>query len=190
MKDHLKHLGATLAAHRLFSQAGWDPECWHAIKAAGVDLDHVTNLAGPIVRTLVSFTDGGGFEFDAMGVVAFAMAVHDEDAETVIDLAAWSALDPATFGTLFGAGVMGLDQLMNPASFVNGPCMVFASPLAWLKSGCSGAAILDYAEARKALVKAPGPITTENLEHAESLWRAGVVPGNRLLVRSTWGIAA
>lgn len=190
MKDKIQHLDAQMAAFRLFNDAGWDPDCWHAIKAAGVDIDHVTNVAGPIVRTLVSFSHDGCFEFDNMGAVAFAMAVHDEDAETVVDLVAWSALDPATFGTLFGAGVLGLDCLWNPASYVDGPCKVFASPLAWLKAGCRGTAILDHEAAREAFRRATGPITTENLDHAQRLLRSGIVPAHRLLVPATWRVAA
>ena len=43
---------------------------------------------------------------------------------------------------------------------------------------------------RTLLRAAPGPFTTENLEHAESLLVAGVVPAQKLLVPSHWRAAA
>jgi hypothetical protein len=189
---HLKHLPAKLAAHRLFASAEPDPVCWQAIKAAGIDLDYVTNLAGPIVRTLASITPEGCFEIDhSFGETVFAMAVHDEDAETVLDLVAWSARDPFAFGSTFGAaGVLGLDTLLNPASYDQGPCMLFESPLAWLQGRCAGAVVLDYQEAREALRRAPGPVTTETPEEADSLLRSGIIPGNKILVPATWSAVA
>ena len=163
---------------------------WRAIKSHGIDLDHVTNVAGPIVRTLVTFTNWGGFEFDDMGEMACAMAVHDTDAETVIDLVAWSIRDPETFGTMFGAPVLGIDTLLNPASYVAGPITLLSTPLAWLKAGCQGAAVLDLAGAREALFRVPGPFTTENLEDAECLLHSGLVPRRKILVPESWRFAA
>src|SRR5260221_7452150 len=131
MSERFPHLAATLAAHRLFSEADPDPVGWAALRALGIRLDAVTNLAGPIVRSLVTFNDGR-FDYDAaFGEIAFVVAVHAEDAETVIDLCAWSAREPNDFGTIFGTGILGIDTLTNPASYAGRPCMLFASPLAW-----------------------------------------------------------
>ena len=191
MTDHLQHLSAKMAAHRLFSEAEPDPVCWQVIRAAGVDLDHVTSLAGPIVRTMASITPEGRFEIDySFGEIIFAMAVHGEDAETVIDLVAWLPRYPEAFGTMFGAGVLGLDTLLNPASYVQGPCMLFESPLAWLQGRCAGAVVLDYRKAREALRRAPGPVTTETPEAADSLLRSGIIPGHKILVPATWNAVA
>jgi hypothetical protein len=190
MSPQIRTVAAQLAAHRLFSEAEPDPASWQYLMATGIDLNHVTNMAGPIVRRAVSFTSWSGFEFDNLGHSAFVMAVHDEDAETVVDLLAWSAREPEEFGTLLGAPMLGVDQLLNPASFVDKPCMLFSTPLAWLKAGCSGAVILDLAAARTALGRALGPVTTETLEHADCLLRSGIVPGHRILVPSTWARAA
>ena len=191
LADPVRTVVAQLAAHRLFSATGPDFDCWRAIRAEGIDLDHVTNLAGPSVRKLVSFTAWGGFEFDPLGETGFVMAVHGEDAKTVIDLAAWSARDPQTFGTFCGAGVLGLDSLLNPASYVAGPCMLRETPLAWLKGGCQGSAcILNYRAAREAIHKAPGPLTAESIELAESLLRSGIIPARKLVLPANWRAAA
>jgi hypothetical protein len=190
MSRSLLHLAATLTAHRLFAFADPDPEAWQALKAQGVNLDLVTNLAGPIVRTAVTFLPNDRFKLDSFGEIAFALAVHAEDAETLIDLVAWSAREPATFGTLFGTGILGLDSLMNPASYVDHPCCLYSSPLAWLQADCAGAVVLDSRAARKVLSDAPGPLTTDNLELAKSLMGAGIVSASKLMVPSAWRSAA
>ena len=190
MSTSFPHLQANLAAHRLFCLAEPDFELWHALRANGVNLDLVTNLAGPIVRTAVKFLSDGLYETYSFGEIALAMAVHDEDAETVIDLVAWSIRDLETFGTLFGASILGLDSLMNPASYANGPCCLYSSPLAWLQADCAGAVVLDHAKAMSALQAAPGSLTTDTLDLAELLMQTGTVPASRLLVPSSWRAAA
>lgn len=190
MSTAFPHLAATLAAHHLFAFAEPDPEAWQALKAQGVNLDLVTNLAGPIVRTPVTFLPDDRFKLDSFGEIAFALAVHAEDAATLIDLVAWSAREPETFGTLFGTGILGLDSLMNPASYVDHPCCLYSAPLAWLQADCAGAVVLDYRKARKALMGAPGSLTTDNLELAQSLMSTGAVSASKLLVPSAWRSAA
>ena len=190
MSTLFPHLHATIAAQRLYSSAKNDFELWQTLKANGVNLDLVTNLAGPIVRTVVTFLHDGRYETDSFGEIAWAMAVHDEDAETVIDLVACSTRDVATFGTLFGAGLLGLDVLMNPASYRNGPCCIYSNPLAWLRADCAGAVVLDNAKAKAALLAAPGPLTADTLYLAECLTQTGMIPASRLLVPSKWRNAA
>ena len=160
------------------------------LKRLGVDLDHVTNLAGPIVRALVRFTDDGRFVADNFGEVAFVMAVHAEDAETVIDLVAWSAREPGVFGTFLGAAFLGVDHLLNPASYVDHPCCLIGMPLAWLQAGCAGAVILDDEKAREILDVAPGPFTADTPDYAAYLLTNQLVPASRLLVPSKWRAAA
>ena len=186
MSAAFPHIAAKAAAYQLFAFAEPDPEAWRALRAQGVDLDLVTNLAGPIVRTAVTFPSDSRFEYDSFGEIAFAMAVHGENAETVLDVVAWSARYPATFGTRFGTGILGRDSLMNPASYAGGPCCLFSSPLAWLQAGCAGAVVLDYQKAHMALLGAPGPLTTDTLDFAQRLVQTGVVPAAKLFVPSSW----
>ena len=188
MSNSFPHLNATLAAHRLFALAGADPQAWGALKAIGVNLDLVTKLAGPMVRKLVQFLPDSLFDYDYFGETAFIMAVHNEDPNTVIDLLAWSPRDVATFGTLFGASILGLDHLVNPASYTNGPCCLYSNPLAWLRADCAGAVVLDPAKAKTALNLAPGPLTTDTLDLAEGLIWTGIIPARRLFVPSSWRV--
>lgn len=184
------HLAATLAAHRLFANAPNDFEAWAELQRQGVNLDVVTPFAGPIVRTAADFSEAGWFSFDPFGRGAFAMAVHAADAETVTDLVAWPVRDPAIFGVMFGAGILGIDRLLNPASYVNGPCMLYSTPLSWLQAGCEGAAVLDYEAARLPLHAAPGPLTADSLAFADSLSIHGITPYRKLVVPEEWRIAA
>ena len=186
MSTSFPHLNATLAAHRLFASAGPDPEAWRALKAIGVNLDLVTKRAGPMVRRLVKFLPDSLFEYDYFGETGFVMAVHNDDAETVIDLLAWSTRDLATFGTLFGASILGLDILMNPASYTKAPCCLYSSPLAWLRADCAGAVVLDQAKAKTVLNIAPGPLTADTLDLAECLIWTGTIPATSLFVPSSW----
>ena len=155
-----------------------------------INLDLVTNLAGPMVRKLVKFTHEGLFTYDEFGETAFVMAVHDEDAETVIDLVAWSTRDLAVFGTLFGSGILGLGCLLNPASYAYGPCCLYNNPLAWLQANCKGAVVLNHINAKPALHSVPGPLTTNTLDLAEFLTRTGNIPASKLFVPSSWRAAA
>lgn len=183
MANRFPHLAATLAAHRLFAAAELDPTGWAMLKAAGVDLDHVTNLCGPIVRILASFENGLFAEDTAFGEIVFAMSVCGEDAVTDIDLVAWSSRDPEAFGTMFGSGSLGVDRLHNPASYATSPCRLYATPLTWLRSGCEdGCCVLNFKTARDDLAKAPGLMMPETFEFGDSLIRAGVVRPDRLVV--------
>lgn len=190
MSTLFPHLKATIAAHCLFSSSNNDFELWATLKANGINLDLVTTLGGPIVRTVANFLPDGLYEPDSFGEIALAMAVHDEDAETVIDLVAWSARDPNRLGTLFCAGVLGLDSLFNPASYANGPCRLYSNPLDWLQAGCAGAVVLNHIKAKPALRLAPGPLTTNTLDLAELLIRTDTIPTSKLLVPSSWRAVA
>ena len=85
MSTLFPHLNASVAAHRLYSSAKNDFELWQTLKANGVNLDLVTKLAGPIVRSVVTFLPGGLYESDSFGEIALVMAVHDEDVSNFLD---------------------------------------------------------------------------------------------------------
>jgi hypothetical protein len=155
-----------------------------------INLDVVANLNGPVVRDIVWFDGDGGFEFSGFGEIAFITSVLDDDAESHLDLVAWSACDPATFATMFGASVLGLNNVLDPASFANGPCRLYSTPLAWLQADCVGAVVLDYAAARLAMKNAPGLFTVDTLALAEDLADSGILPASRILVPSKWRHAA
>lgn len=177
---------AKLAACSLFDSVVVDLPACLELRAQGVDLHSVTRITGPIVLVQATFGSDCRVKGDDYGEVAFAMAVHSEDPTDVIDLVAWSARQPDVFGVMFGAGILGLDQLLNPASYVHGPCMLHDHPLDWLKADCRGAVVLQYDAAQRALQKAPGPLTAASKALADELVGQSVLPSSRLRVPSSW----
>ena len=135
---------ANVVAHRIFDFAGGpDRELINYLHHHGVDLDHCTNVAGPITRLPVVFDDGL-FAYDPFGEAAAVTGVHDENAERLIDLVAWSLKDPMVFAPFLDhAGLLGSDAILNPASFHEGPCPIWSTPLRWLQAGCGGAVVLN-----------------------------------------------
>jgi hypothetical protein len=139
----------------------------------GVDCHTAYALAGPIVLSEIVFAYGGIFSFTLTGEPAFVVIVNDEDAETPVDLVAWSASDPRRFGVYFGdAGVLGADQVLNQASYFRGGLLAcHRTPLAWLRAGCRGCIVLRPANARTLLARRLGPILAEDLRHGSWLLR-------------------
>jgi len=183
---------AALHLHRLYSSAMPDCDGIHELRRLGVDIDHMLNVVGPVVRILATFPGDGSFEPDSMGEVAFLVPAMGEDAETHVDLVAWAARDPGTFGTLFGtAGVLGADAIVNPASFRLGPCPIWAMPLRWLQADCGGAVVLDPEIARATFKKAPaGSFLAEDEDLADDLVAYGLVSPERLVVATRKAVAA
>jgi hypothetical protein len=164
-----------------FSQV--DPLVWRTLEGWGVDFEAITNLAGPICLHSVTFVEGGGFEYDELGESAFVHVVIGEDAETELDVIAWSARDPFLFDTLLRqASLLGADRVLNPATYYGGrPCRLFRT-LAWLQEGCEGAVVLEAIPASVTLAKAPGALAAEDLAHAKELIKSGAVKRDRLVV--------
>ena len=189
--DLTKNVLALLAAHELFSTADLDPLLLHWLKANRVDLPLVENLTGPIVRTTGSFIESW-YEPDAIGENCFAFAVYGEDAETVIDIVAWSARDQYMFAPQFErAEMIGVDQIHNPASFANNKhCRIHRTPLRWLQADCEGVVILDYEKARKTLSRVTGSLDVEDVDYARELVNAGIINPSKLFVPMVDGISA
>ena len=150
------------------------------LENAGVDVPHVLNLAGPIVEHDIVVFPGGMFDFLAPGsadsVRAIVHLVVGEDAETPIDLVAWTRERPdRMFRCLGVAQAIGTDQLFNPASYFAGrPLRVHRSALAWLASGCHGVVPLDCAAIRNRLDFLPLELdhcrlAAESLTHGRAL---------------------
>jgi len=124
------------------------------------------------------------FEIDVeLGEPAFVMVVRDVDALTAIDLVAWPIKRPEVFGTYFEyAGLLGGDAAINPASFNEAPCPIWAAPLAWLQSGLRGCVVLNPWLAAPILAEAPGKFQCEDEDHARWLVDARDVAMNELMV--------
>lgn len=151
-----------------------DQRVWSYLDRNNVDIAAVTDIAGPIGCFSVEFIEDGFFNFNELGEAALCHIVHHGDAETPSDIVAWSMTAPHRFAVFRGAaGILGIDQVLNPASYYSGkPCRLWSTPLRWLQANCSGAVILDASLAQSALAKAPGRLAAENRSHAAELTRA------------------
>lgn len=150
------------------------------LKSEGVDVAHALNLVGPIVEHDIVVFPGAMFDFATPGsadsVRAIVHVAFGEDAETPIDLVAWTREQPdQIFRCLGVAQAIGIDQLSNPASYFAGrPLRVHRSALAWLAAGCEGVVPLDCAAIRTRLDFLPIELddcrlAAESLAHGRAL---------------------
>lgn len=150
------------------------------LESEGIDVPRVLNLVGPIVEHNIVVFPGEMFDFSVPGsedsVRAIVHLVVGEDAETPIDLVAWTRERPdKMFRCLGVAQAIGIDQLFNPASYFAGrPLPVHRSALAWLASGCNGVVPLDCTAIRNRLHLLPLEfdhcrLAAESLTHGRAL---------------------
>jgi len=177
-------LEAKLAVRDFCDFSEVDPLCWQTLQDNGVDFGAVTNIVGPICLRSVTFIDDGGFVYDELGETGFAFVVADVDAETPIDILAFSARDPSMFGTLLRqAALLGADRDLDPASYYGDkPCPLWRSPLRWLQEGCEGAVVLAPIPAATVLARAPGMLAAEDIQHARQLTKSAAIPMHKLVV--------
>lgn len=134
-----------------------------------LDIERITYFAG--ATSVLEIVDCGNGRFDFAGngepIEAFVIDVIDADGETHIDIAAWPVDNPGHVLTMFGrAPLMGMWAALNPASYYMGkPLIMHRTPLEWLMSGCSGAAVLVPDLAARLLIDLPGPIAARDHQH-------------------------
>jgi hypothetical protein len=173
------------AAINLFGFEEVNPRLEFILKNQGVNYAAIIDRTGPICLRRISIDEGSGsFEFDdELGEPTFTLAVNHVDAETVIDLIGWPIWRPESFCTYFRrAGLLGGDAAVNPASFVESPCPIWATPLAWLQSGLRGCVVVDPRLAAPILRQAPGRFQCEDEVQAGWLVETGAVALSELLV--------
>jgi hypothetical protein len=171
----------SVRAHRwLLTVAEPDRKLYAYLRDEGVDINHVINLLdGMIAIVAGTFTRFTGPTEDAI-----ALPVFEADGNP-LDVVVFSMADPRRFRTMLGLGaVLGLDQVMNPATYAGDmPCQLTRTPLGWLKAGIVGhAVVLDPDRARPLLKAAPGNMAAEDRRHVRDLLRSGAVESNRLMV--------
>ena len=184
-QDLKNHIRVQRTALELFASEEVNLNALKVLRKQGVKLDAVQDRCGPICLRRIFVEDGAGlFEFDdELGEPAFVMAVHGTDAETVVDLVAWPIRWPEVFGTFFNfAGILGADAVVDPASFIEEPCPIWASPLAWLQSGLRGCVVLEPRLAATILRQAHGFFQCESREHAKWLVEGGAVAATNLKI--------
>jgi len=137
----------------------------------GIEFAHVLNLLE--VMAVHGITTTGRLFSIGNGDPAIVFPVHDEGMRPV-DLIAWRPNDRLRWWLLLDQGaVLGAPNVVNPASYVDGPLKVHPSPLEWLQAGCQdGVVILNAARARPVLRQALGPIAATDIAHARRLERA------------------
>jgi hypothetical protein len=177
-------LRAKIAAAYLYADDA-DPSAWLGLSDRNVNYDEVIDRTDPLVLRTVRFDlERGRFAIDELGERAYVQAVHSEDdPDLIIDILAWSATRPHLYGTFFGhAALLGGDAVLNPASFVEAPCPIWTSPLAWLQSSLRGAVVLNAELAAPILARGPGLFQCEDADHARWLVESGAVAVDKLMV--------
>jgi hypothetical protein len=183
---------ALRAAINLFGSEEPNERLEPMLKNQGIDYGKIIDRTGPICLRRISIEDGSRiFELDdELGEPAFVLAVHDVAAETIIDLVAWPIKRPQAFGTYCGyAGLLGGDAAVNPASFIEAPCPIWATALAWLQADICGCVVLDPRSATPVLRQAPGQFQCEDEDHARWLIDTDAVPISELLVPARRAVA-
>lgn len=111
------------------------------------------------------------FDFEAKAgeaIEAVVVEALDWDAETCVDLVAWSIDDPRRVLTFAGrCALLGMNAALNPATYCMGsPLMVRRTPLDLFKADFHGAAIVVPHLAARLFLDIPGNIAGADFEHA------------------------
>ena len=150
------------------------------LSGRGVNVGHAWNVAGPIVEHDIIILPHLMFDFAGPGTEdptrAIVHVVFGIEAETPIDLVAWTRdLPGRMFRCLRGCPMIGIDQLVSPASYFAGrPLRVHRSALAWLVAGCAGIVPLDCVGMRNYFEWLPSELhdcrlAAESLAHGRAL---------------------
>lgn len=158
-------------------------------RANGIDFRASIPACGGLFVSGVQ-SDGRRFEPCPDGTLAAWCECYAEDAETVLDVVAWSLDQPDRFLTLTGAApALGMAAAANPATYALGfPLRLHRTPLAWLQAGCDGAVILDQAAGGRWLRDLEPPrLAAEDAAHARDLdaMLKAASPMPRIMVPST-----
>jgi hypothetical protein len=181
------------------AETGTNLDTFRWLRSRSIDPDHVNNVAGLIVETEIAALPPGLFSFceNRDGFLAFAMMVHDRDAERPVDFVAWTRDKPRRVYRYFGyADALGIDQLYNPTSYFDGDgLMIRRTPIDWLSAGCAGCVILDYDEFAHRLRALDIPqcrLVGESVIHAREISKALTpLPDNvRIFVPASPTVAA
>lgn len=161
------------------------------VRRHGIDVGRVADFAGATGLVDIIDCGNGRFDWSAPGTAttAFVCEAVDADGETVVDLVAWPVGRPSYVMTMLGrAALLGMWAAMNPATFyMNKSLTMHRTPLEWLASGCSGAAVVHPGRASWAFLDIPGPILAQDRAHARELlaFARSVVDERQIRVRHT-----
>jgi hypothetical protein len=153
ISHHLEMLTARL---QFLTQADVNVEADRWLRHQGVDVAAAVKLAGPIIESNICTLPGALFSFAGNRpdfFQAFVHVVHDRDAETEVDLIAWTRDRPQRVFRYFAfADCLASDQVENPTTYFAGAgLLLYESPLNWLRCGCRGAVVFDFANFHRRL---------------------------------------
>lgn len=176
------------ARAELYSLAWFTRDFAAYVRHHNLDIEQVAGFAGGHGIIDVVDCGAGRFDWTAPGdpFPAFVCEAYAEDGETTIDLVAWPISRPGTVLSMFGnAAWLGAWAAWNPASYCFGKALtIHKTPLDWLKSGCTGAAVVNPRLAARELIDLPGPIAAQDKQHGRELlaMAQALVNRNRILV--------
>ncbi|RUT28499.1 hypothetical protein EMQ25_16080 [Arsenicitalea aurantiaca] len=180
---------ALLAArHELYELAWANPTYLAYVHQHRLDPGALAAFAGATATLSVVDCGNGRFDWEAPGdrLDVFVCEALDADGEATLDLVAWPLNRPSHVLTMFGrAPLLGLWEAMNPATYFMGKSLVMhRTPLDWLKSGCSGAVILNSRLAARLFLDIEGSIAARDQAHARELVQIArsVVDERRIVV--------
>jgi hypothetical protein len=119
----------------------------------GIDR-RIANRCGGLVWANVT-TAGRAFDFDHLGAPAIIQPVWRGPAPSIeygvkhpvlADLIAWRPVEPDRCWYKWGCDTPALGDEFVEDAHVLGPMFCHLTPLAWLRSGCRGTVLLEFAE--------------------------------------------
>lgn len=127
---------------------------------------------GPVVVARVARRNGGLFDWDVGGELAFVQPVWAPPPgdRNFIDLVAWTRARPDETLTRRGLGAWLGEEAVWAAELGEAPLRLHATPLAWLMDAGLGAVILDPEAARFDLLRLAS-IEASTVRHAETVDR-------------------
>jgi hypothetical protein len=143
------YLEMLTARLQFLGQADVNVEADRWLRHQDVDVPAAINLVGPLIESNICSLPGSLFSFAGSRpdfFPAFVHFVHDRDAETEVDLIAWTRDRPQHVLRYFAyADCLASDQVENPTTYFAGAgLLLHESPLDWLRCDCRGAVVLDF----------------------------------------------
>lgn len=171
--SNVPRIDVMVAKSEFYSRAWATPAYCDYVNREGLDVDRMHDFVSATGVIPIIDCGRGRFEFGTMGVdpLGFVCEAYGPDGETTIDLVAWLLDNPGKVLSMFGrAAWLGAWAAWNPATYTMGKALdVHKTPLDWLKTGCSGAAVVTPRLVAREMMDLPGPIAARDGAHGRHL---------------------
>ena len=157
-----------------YARAWWRPELRNFFGEHKINLGRILPHVGAIGLLDVIEISGDRFEFSSgqLGdLIACLVFEALDDDEEPYDLVALPIGEPQAPMSLFGSvGFLNYASVSWPGSYSLGKAMpVHRHALDWLKTGCTGTAIIHPAVAARQMIDLPGPLLGMDSDHCRDL---------------------